>query len=61
MYKETIIILKKNCFVRENIESLAMALTDIATRQAEHRNFQLVIITHDEEFIEQLSRLDFKT
>merc|ERR1712200_258806 len=43
---------------RENIESLAMALTDIATRQAEHRNFQLVIITHDEEFIEQLSRCD---
>jgi len=43
---------------RENIESLAMALTDIATRQSEYRDFQLVVITHDEEFIEQLSRCD---
>ena len=43
---------------RENIESLALALAEIASRQAQHRNFQLVVITHDEEFIEQLSRSD---
>ena len=41
---------------RENIESLALALSDIATKRAAQRNFQLVVITHDEEFIEQLSR-----
>ena len=41
---------------RENIESLALALADIATKRAAQRNFQLVVITHDEEFIEQLSR-----
>jgi len=43
---------------RENIESLARALSGIAIRQAENNHFQLVIITHDEEFIEQLSRCD---
>ena len=41
---------------RENIESLALALADIANKRAAQSNFQLVIITHDEEFIEQLSR-----
>jgi len=43
---------------RENIESLALALSDIANKRAAQRNFQLVVITHDEEFIEQLSRCD---
>jgi len=43
---------------RENIESLALALADIANKRAAQSNFQLVIITHDEEFIEQLSRCD---
>ncbi len=43
---------------RENIEGLALALAEIASRQAQHRNFQLVVITHDEEFIELLSRSD---
>eukprot|EP00090_Calanus_glacialis_P008475 TRINITY_DN16831_c0_g1_i1.p1 TRINITY_DN16831_c0_g1~~TRINITY_DN16831_c0_g1_i1.p1 ORF type:complete len:1318 (-),score=560.98 TRINITY_DN16831_c0_g1_i1:78-3809(-) len=43
---------------RENIESLALALADIAIKRAAQRNFQLVVITHDEEFIEQLSRCD---
>jgi hypothetical protein len=49
-----------NCFFvcRENIEGLALALAEIASRQAQHRNFQLVVITHDEEFIELLSRSD---
>ena len=43
---------------RENIESLATALTEIVNKRAAQRNFQLVVITHDEEFIEQLSRCD---
>eukprot|EP00092_Neocalanus_flemingeri_P030577 GFUD01033198.1.p1 GENE.GFUD01033198.1~~GFUD01033198.1.p1 ORF type:complete len:1313 (+),score=556.33 GFUD01033198.1:149-4087(+) len=43
---------------RENIESLALALADIAIKRAAQKNFQLVVITHDEEFIEQLSRCD---
>merc|ERR1711874_725863 len=41
---------------QENIQSLANALADIANKRAEQRNFQLVVITHDEEFIESLSR-----
>jgi len=43
---------------RENIESLAVALADIANKRVGQRNFQLVVITHDEEFIELLSRAD---
>merc|ERR1719342_1877589 len=43
---------------RENIESLALALADIANKRAAQKNFQLVVITHDEEFIELLSRCD---
>merc|ERR1711915_190682 len=43
---------------RENIESLASALTEIVNKRAAQRNFQLVVITHDEEFIEQLSKCD---
>ena len=43
---------------RENIESLANALTEIVNKRAAQRNFQLVVITHDEEFIELLSRCD---
>eukprot|EP00088_Acartia_fossae_P026344 TRINITY_DN27160_c0_g1_i1.p1 TRINITY_DN27160_c0_g1~~TRINITY_DN27160_c0_g1_i1.p1 ORF type:complete len:1165 (-),score=493.85 TRINITY_DN27160_c0_g1_i1:226-3546(-) len=43
---------------RDNIESLACALSSIAADQAVNRHFQLVVITHDEEFIEQLSRCD---
>ena len=41
---------------RENIESLANALTEIVNKRSGQRNFQLVVITHDEEFIELLSR-----
>ena len=43
---------------KENIESLAMALSDIVNKRSGQRNFQLVVITHDEEFIEELSRCD---
>ena len=44
---------------KENVDSLANALADIVNivnKRAEQRNFQLVVITHDEEFIESLSR-----
>jgi len=43
---------------KENVDSLANALADIANKRAEQRNFQLVVITHDEEFIESLSRCE---
>ena len=43
---------------RENIESLANALADLVLKRSQQRNFQLVVITHDEDFIEQLSRCD---
>ena len=35
---------------------MALALSNIANRQSEFRDFQLVIITHDEDFIDELSR-----
>ena len=41
---------------RENIGSLAEALAELANKRAEQGNFQLVVITHDEDFIESLSR-----
>ena len=43
---------------KENIESLAMALSDIVNKRSGQRNFQLVVITHDEDFIDALSRCD---
>lgn len=39
----------------ENIESLASALEDIIKSRSEQSNFQLLLITHDEKFIELLS------
>ena len=44
---------------RENIESLAFALVEIITSRRKQRNFQLVIITHDEDFVELLGRSDY--
>ncbi|CAL1284740.1 unnamed protein product [Larinioides sclopetarius] len=41
---------------RENISKLARALVDIVQSRSEQRNFQLIIITHDEDFIELLGR-----
>ena len=35
---------------RENIDSLATALSEIVTKRSGQRNFQLVVITHDEIF-----------
>ncbi|XP_029643007.1 DNA repair protein RAD50 isoform X1 [Octopus sinensis] len=45
---------------QENIESLANALVDIIKSRQEQQNFQLVIITHDENFVQILGRLDVK-
>lgn len=41
---------------RDNIEALAAALADIIRARRQQANFQLVIITHDEEFVEMLGR-----
>ena len=43
---------------RENIESLAQALADLVAKRSTQRNFQLIVITHDEELIDHLSRID---
>ena len=39
---------------RENIESLAQALADLVAKRSSQRNFQLIVITHDEELIDHL-------
>lgn len=44
---------------RMNIESLATALRAIIETRRRQTNFQLVLITHDEEFIELLGARDF--
>ncbi|KAG2227408.1 hypothetical protein INT45_007433, partial [Circinella minor] len=42
---------------RDNIESLATNLSRLVqSRRASHSHFQLIIITHDTEFVEQLRR-----
>jgi len=38
----------------ENISGLAEALTDIINERAGHKNFQLIVISHDEPFIQAL-------
>lgn len=43
----------------DNIESLANALKDIIQMRMQQRNFQLIIITHDEEFVQGLGRSDY--
>ncbi|XP_026228282.1 DNA repair protein RAD50 [Anabas testudineus] len=44
---------------RENIESLAHALVEIIKNRSRQRNFQLLIITHDEDFVELLGRSSY--
>ncbi|KAM4619701.1 DNA repair protein RAD50 [Polymixia lowei] len=44
---------------RENIESLAHALIEIIKSRSRQRNFQLLIITHDEDFVELLGRSSY--
>ncbi|XP_078495621.1 DNA repair protein RAD50 [Ciona intestinalis] len=41
---------------RPNVLSLAEALLSIIQSRSQQRNFQLVVITHDEEFVEIISR-----
>lgn len=43
----------------ENIESLAKALHAIIQERSAQRNFQLIIITHDEKFIRCMNAVDF--
>ncbi|GAB1599065.1 DNA repair protein RAD50-like [Argonauta hians] len=44
----------------DNIKSLASALVDIIKSRQEQLNFQLIIITHDENFVQILNRLDIE-
>ncbi|NXU83265.1 RAD50 protein, partial [Xiphorhynchus elegans] len=44
---------------RENIESLAHALVEIIKSRCQQRNFQLLVITHDEDFVELLGRSEY--
>uniref|UniRef100_UPI00358F3D7A DNA repair protein RAD50 isoform X1 n=2 Tax=Myxine glutinosa TaxID=7769 RepID=UPI00358F3D7A len=44
---------------RENIESLALALVEIIKSRSQQSNFQLLVITHDEDFVELLGRSDY--
>ncbi|XP_068759501.1 DNA repair protein RAD50.L-like [Montipora capricornis] len=43
----------------DNTESLANQLASIIRTRQQQRNFQLVVITHDEEFVQNLGRADF--
>lgn len=42
---------------RSNIESLAIALGQLVESRSAQRNFMLIVISHDEEFIEALSKV----
>lgn len=42
----------------ENIKSLCNALKEIITQRKRQKNFQLIIITHDEDFMSELARVD---
>jgi DNA repair protein RAD50 len=44
---------------RRNVEALANALAHIISTRRRQRNFQLVVITHDEEFVQLLGRSEF--
>ncbi|CAN8063542.1 unnamed protein product [Agarophyton chilense] len=44
---------------RENIESLACALRAIIENRRQQRSFQLLLITHDQEFIDMIGARDF--
>ena len=43
---------------RENVEALAASLVDLIAERQHQRNFQLVVITHDEDFLSRLSQSD---
>ncbi|PFH54076.1 hypothetical protein AMATHDRAFT_852 [Amanita thiersii Skay4041] len=42
----------------ENIDALAASLVDIINERKSHSNFQLIIITHDENFLRKLGQAD---
>ncbi|KAH9049850.1 hypothetical protein EDB84DRAFT_1555814 [Lactarius hengduanensis] len=42
----------------ENIDALAASLVDIVNERKNHANFQLIIITHDENFLRKLGQSD---
>ncbi|KAL1131478.1 hypothetical protein AAG570_011095 [Ranatra chinensis] len=42
----------------KNIESLSYVLTQIVTKRMQQKNFQLILITHDNNFLNMLTRLD---
>jgi len=44
---------------RENIEGLADSLIEIVKSRQRQKNFQLVVITHDEDFLERLGHSEF--
>lgn len=41
---------------RANIESLALAINEIIKARRQQTNFQLIVITHDEDFVQQIGR-----
>ncbi|PSN52933.1 hypothetical protein C0J52_03635 [Blattella germanica] len=43
---------------KENVESLSTALAELISSKFVQQNFQLIIITHDEEFLERLSKVE---
>ncbi|KAG4300971.1 hypothetical protein PCK1_002670 [Pneumocystis canis] len=44
---------------RENIQSLAISLANIILQRRQQANFQLIIITHDEDFLRMMSCSDY--
>ncbi|KAL0567094.1 DNA repair protein rad50 [Marasmius crinis-equi] len=47
-----------NALDTENIDALASSLVDIINERKNHSNFQLIIITHDENFLRKLGQSD---
>ncbi|THH19195.1 hypothetical protein EW146_g1924 [Bondarzewia mesenterica] len=47
-----------NALDMENIDALAASLVDIINERKNHANFQLIIITHDENFLRKLGQSD---
>ncbi|KAI0030422.1 hypothetical protein K488DRAFT_87770 [Vararia minispora EC-137] len=47
-----------NALDTENIDALAESLVDIINERKNHSNFQLIIITHDENFLRKLGQSD---
>ncbi|KZV65287.1 hypothetical protein PENSPDRAFT_655878 [Peniophora sp. CONT] len=47
-----------NALDTENIDALASSLVDIINERKGHSNFQLIIITHDENFLRKLGQAD---